>query len=95
MLFQFHRKRGQDTDLQWFQWAGKYFKELCLIFGARSSAGIFDEAAKVVLELVCLLANFPLEKCASIWMMPAALVGITRSSCGSTTASNRWLSSWG
>ena len=53
--------RGIDTDLQWFQWAGKYFKELCLIFGAKSSAGIFDEAAKVVLELVCLLANFPPE----------------------------------
>ena len=54
--------RGEDTDLQWFQWAGKYFKELCLIFGAKSSAGIFDEGAKVVLELVCLLANFPLER---------------------------------
>ena len=34
---------------------------MCLIFGAKSSAGIFDEAAKVVLELVCLLANFPPE----------------------------------
>ena len=54
--------RGEDTDLQWFQWAGKYFKELALIFGAKSSAGIFDEAAKVVLELVCLLAGFPLEQ---------------------------------
>ena len=54
--------RGEDTDLQWFQWAGKYFKELALIFGAKSSAGIFDEAAKVVLELVCLLAVFPLEQ---------------------------------
>ena len=68
--------------MQWFQWAGKYFKELCLIFGARSSAGIFDEAAKVVLELVCLLANFPLEMVCQHLDDAAALVGITRSSCG-------------
>ena len=54
--------RGQDTDLQWFQWAGKFFKELCLIFGSKSSAGIFDESAKAVLELVCLMAGFPLEQ---------------------------------
>jgi hypothetical protein len=30
-----------DTDLQWFEWGGKFFKELCLIFGASSSTGIF------------------------------------------------------
>ena len=29
-----------DTELQWFEWAGRYFKELCLIFGSASSAGI-------------------------------------------------------
>jgi len=49
----------QDTDLQWFQWAGKFFKELCLIFGSASSAGIFDDLAKVMLDLVCRGANFP------------------------------------
>ena len=49
----------QDTDLQWFEWGGKYFKELCLIFGGSSSAGIFDVAAKVVLDLVCRQAQFP------------------------------------
>ena len=48
----------QDTKLQWFEWGGKYFKELCLIFGASSSAGIFDATAKVVLELVCRVAGF-------------------------------------
>jgi hypothetical protein len=51
--------READTDLQWFQWGGRFFKELCLIFGGVSSAGIFDDAAKVVLDLVCRHANFP------------------------------------
>lgn len=41
-----------DTDLQWFEWLGKFFKELCLIFGGRSSAGIFDRLAKIVLYIV-------------------------------------------
>jgi hypothetical protein len=49
----------QDTDLQWFEWGGKYFKELCLIFGCSSCAGIFDLTAKVILRLVCALARFP------------------------------------
>jgi len=51
--------RQQDTDLQWFGWAGMFFKELCLIFGSASSAGIFDDAAKLVLDLVCRQAGFP------------------------------------
>jgi hypothetical protein len=38
---------------------GRFFKELCLIFGAASSAGIFDATAKVILKLVCVAANFP------------------------------------
>ena len=53
--------RQGDTNLQWFEWAGKFFKELCLIFGSASSAGIFDDAAKVVLDLVCRLAGFPAD----------------------------------
>ena len=51
--------RTEDLKLQWFSWAGKFFKELCLVFGAVSSAGIFDDAAKLVLDLVCRRANFP------------------------------------
>ena len=51
--------REQDTDLQWFSWAGKFFKELCLIFGSASSAGIFDDTAKLILDLVCRKASFP------------------------------------
>ena len=53
--------RPEDTDLQWFEWAGKFFKELCLIFGCASSAGIFDDAAKAVLELVCLISGFSMD----------------------------------
>ena len=44
--------------MQWFKWAGRFFKELCIIFGRASSTGIFDDAAKVVLDLVCRLAGF-------------------------------------
>lgn len=51
--------RSEDTDLQWFEWGGKFFKELCLIFGSASSAGIYDDAAKTVLDLVCRKAEFP------------------------------------
>jgi hypothetical protein len=51
--------REEDTDLQWFSWCGKFFKELCLIFGGVSSAGIFDDAAKLVLDLVCRRSSFP------------------------------------
>ena len=41
-----------DTDLQWFEWLDMCFKELCLIFGGKSSAGIFDRLAKIVLHIV-------------------------------------------
>ena len=37
---------AEDTDLQWFEWCGKGFKELCLIFGGVSSAGIFDRVTR-------------------------------------------------
>ena len=51
--------RPEDVKLQWFSWLGKYFAELCLVFGAASSVGIFDRAAKLVLRVVLLLAQFP------------------------------------
>ena len=44
--------RPADIDLQWFQWCGMAFQELCLIFGGVSSAGIFDRTAKLVLFIV-------------------------------------------
>ena len=48
-----------DTDLQWFTWAGMAFKELCLIFGCASSAGLFDRLAKAVLHIVLKKSGFP------------------------------------
>ena len=48
----------EDTDLQYFFWLGKAFKELCLIFGSASSPGLFDEGAKLFLFVVIVMAAF-------------------------------------
>jgi hypothetical protein len=53
--------RRQDIELQFFHWLGKDFVELCLVFGGRSSAGIYDRLAKLVLKVVILFCNFPAE----------------------------------
>jgi len=53
------RVREADRDLQWFQWMDKYFVELCLVFGAASSPGIYDRTAKVVLDIVLAASKFP------------------------------------
>ena len=53
--------RREDIPLQYFSWLGKDFVELCLVFGGRSSAGLYDRLAKVVLALVLLFAGFPAE----------------------------------
>ena len=53
--------REEDIVLQWFEWGGKFFAELCLIFGSASSAGIFDDAAKLVLDMVCRVTGFSRE----------------------------------
>lgn len=50
--------RPEDVKLQYFSWLGKFFAEVCLVFGAVSSAGLYDRAAKVVLFLVILLSGF-------------------------------------
>ena len=54
--------RAQDTDLQWFSWLGMAFKELCLIFGCTSSAGIFDRLAKVVVHIAATKSRFPTNR---------------------------------
>jgi len=51
--------REEDVPLQWFSWLGRYFAEVCLVFGAVSSPGIYDRAAKVVLDLVLRMTGFP------------------------------------
>jgi hypothetical protein len=51
--------REQDLKLQWFKWLGKFLVEQCLIFGAASSVGIYDRAAKMVLDVVLQVSKFP------------------------------------
>ena len=51
-----------DTNLQWFTWLGMGFKELCLIFGCASSAGIFDRLAKLVVHIVATKSHFPTNR---------------------------------
>jgi len=51
--------RTADLPLQFFSWLGKDFVELMLVFGARSSAGIYDRLAKLVLGLVLAYSRFP------------------------------------
>jgi len=53
--------RLQDIDLQYFNWLGMDFVELCLVFGCHSSAGLYDRLAKVVLSIVLLYSKFPAD----------------------------------
>jgi hypothetical protein len=53
--------REDDLTLQWFEWLGMFFLELCLIFGTVSSVGIYDRLAKVFLDLVLRWSKFPAE----------------------------------
>ena len=46
------RVQESDVRLQFFRWMGKYFAELCLIFGSISSVGLYDRLARVVLHIV-------------------------------------------
>jgi hypothetical protein len=39
----------EDLRLQFVKWGGKYFCELKLVFGAKSSPGIFDDIGKILL----------------------------------------------
>ena len=39
----------EDRRIQYFEWLGRYFVELCLVFGCSTSVGIYDRFAKVIL----------------------------------------------
>ena len=51
--------RTADLVLQSFSWLGRFFYELCLIFGSSSSPGLYDRLAKTVLDLVIRISKFP------------------------------------
>ena len=53
--------RAEDIPLQYFNWLGKDFVELCLVFGCVSSAGLYDRLAKLVLAIVLLFSKFPAD----------------------------------
>ena len=48
-----------DIWQQGFKWLGKIFFELCLVFGAASSAGLYDRLAKIVLHIVLAKSGMP------------------------------------
>ena len=54
----------EDSNLQWFSFLGKCFRETSLVFGCASSAGLFDRLAKLVLHIVLTKANFPRDQVA-------------------------------
>jgi hypothetical protein len=53
--------RSEDLELQFFHWLGRDFIELMLVFGAVSSAGLYDRLAKVVLDFVIRQSKFPAD----------------------------------
>ena len=56
------RVRREDVWQQGFKWLDKTFYDLCLVFGAASSAGLFDRLAKVVLHIVLVKSGMP-QRC--------------------------------
>ena len=48
-----------DRSLQYFEWLGRFFLELCLIFGSSSSVGIYDRFAKVILFIALKRSGMP------------------------------------
>ena len=53
------RVRPNEVWQQAFRWLGRVFYELCLVFGAVSSAGLFDRLAKLVLHIVLVRSKMP------------------------------------
>ena len=51
------RVMESDVRLQFFKWCGKYFAELCLVFGAISSVGLYDRLAKVVKHIAIVVSK--------------------------------------
>ena len=49
----------EDIKLQLIQFAGRYFAELKLVFGARSSPGLYDSVSDLILALALRQACFP------------------------------------
>ena len=57
------RVRENEIWMQGFKWLGKAFFELCLVFGGKSSAGLYDRLAKVILWIALVQAGLPEHIC--------------------------------
>ena len=57
------RVNEKEIWMQCFKWLGKYFFELCLVFGGISSPGLYDRLAKLVLWIALTIAKFPHNLC--------------------------------
>ena len=57
------RVTEEEIRMQGFKWLGKTFFELCLVFGGKSSPGLYDRLAKLVLWIALVLAQFPHHLC--------------------------------
>ena len=53
------RAKHSDVRQQFFYWCGKWFAELCLVFGASSSVELFDRLAKVFRFVATVLSGMP------------------------------------
>ena len=51
--------RQKQLRYQWFCWLGKFFCELCLVFGCVSSVGIYDRMARLIIRMAVSLSQFP------------------------------------
>lgn len=67
--------RIEDVDLQYFAWLGRFFVELMLVFGAVSSAGIYDRVAKLVLEIAARRSRFPKKSICQVLDDVCAAIG--------------------
>ena len=57
------RARQDQVWMQGFRWLGRVFFELCHVFGGKSSPGLYDRLAKVVLWIVLVKSYFPEHLC--------------------------------
>ena len=51
--------RKEDWELQGFQWLNKYFIELALVMGARSSWNLYDSLHELVIRIAAVRTSFP------------------------------------
>ena len=57
--YKHNKVRAEDIPLQFIEFGGRFFAELALVFGTGSSAGIFDDLAKVFGWLALFLVQYP------------------------------------